>query len=1140
MNKEMIGISGVSESRAVPIISDLLSGDEQGLIITSSALRAEKLASDLSFFSEKEIILIPAEEQVFLKYEAKNHDTLIERLKALQALRTNPNVIVVVPSSGAIKRMIPHKLYEKSTLKITLGEDIDIEEVKASLVSMGYERKEIVECKGEFSVRGGIIDIFTPEGDNPYRIELFGTEIDSIRSFDVDSQRSLDSISKLDIFPAEELLADRTIFENAEKKIRSAYDAQIENMVKLGEGHEEIAEKLEQRKEELCEYVSGITNIQLLENYVHYFYDTYEYIWNYMISGTVIVEDPDRIYEHLDQREQEIKNDLAFLLETGRAVPEDSTLITGRRDLYKAYETEKVAVITPFNKQVDGISTYSRRENIVSRQIPTFGGRMDFFESELKSYLSKDYKVTICASSKERLENLKGFTDRCGLTEKVIFKEGNLSAGIDYPEEKICIISDNDIFKTSKFTGKRKKKTKSRAIQSFVDMKAGDFVVHENHGIGKFIGIEQLTVQGEQKDYLKIKYAGDDMLYVPVEQMDIVQKYIGSEGKAPKVNKLSGGDWKLTKAKAKAAIAEMATELLEMQAKRSLEKGHAFGEDDDWQRQFEDSFEFEETDDQLRSIEEIKEDMEKPMPMDRLLCGDVGFGKTEVAARAIFKCISQGMQAAVLVPTTILANQHYNTLKKRFSNFPFEIEMMSRFRTDRQQDEIAAKVKTGKIDLVIGTHRLLSSDVNFKNLGLLVIDEEQRFGVAHKEKIKKLKANVDVLTLSATPIPRTLNMSLSGIKDMSLIEEPPQERYPVQTYVMEEDDIMLREIINRELDRGGQVFVVYNRVRGIHKVAENISSLVPDAKVALAHGQMNEHTLEDVMSAFTAGEYNCLVSTTIIETGIDISNANTMIILDADKCGLSQLYQLRGRVGRSNKMAYAYLMYKKNKVLSEVAEKRLRAIKEFTEFGSGFKIAMRDLEIRGAGNLLGSEQSGHMMSIGYELYCKLVDDAMRKAKGEVVNENKEEVTVEFKSTAYIPNWYISNEMLKLQMYKKIAGIFSEDDMEEIIDEMIDRFGELPKETLNLIRISRIRALSEELSVKRIHEQKNAIIVEFAKENPLNPYALMNVNEKFGMRAFVHGGVEPYIKLTTTPIAKLDDAAELLQIIFDNRKQNATA
>ena len=660
-------------------------------------------------------------------------------------------------------------------------------------------------------------------------------------------------------------------------------------------------------------------------------------------------------------------------------------------------------------------------------------------------------------------------------------------------------------------------------------------MVHENHGIGRFLGIEQLTVQGDKKDYIKIKYAGNDMLYVPVEQMDIVQKYIGSDGVTPKINKLSSGEWKATKAKAKAAIAEMASELLELYAKRKMKPGHAFSEDTVWQKEFEDSFPYEETSDQLRSVSEIKEDMERPVAMDRLLCGDVGFGKTEVAARALFKCLADGKQAAVLVPTTILANQHYYTLKERFEQFPFKVEMLSRFRSDKQQKKIIEQLGRGEIDLIIGTHRLLSDDIKYKDLGLLVVDEEQRFGVAHKEKIKQIKENVDVLTLSATPIPRTLNMSLTGIKDMSIIEEPPEERYPVQTYVLEQEDGTLREVITRELDRGGQVFVVYNRVRGINKIAEKIRELVPEASVVVGHGQMNEHMLEDVMLSFINGEHNVLVATTIIESGIDISNANTMVVIDADRFGLSQLYQLRGRVGRSNRIAYAYLMYQKDKVLTEVAEKRLKAIKEFTEFGAGFKVAMRDLEIRGAGNLLGSQQSGHMMNIGYELYCKLVDDAIRGLKGEVVKDREEEISVELMATANIPNWYIENETLKLQMYKKIAAIRTEEDADELYDEMVDRFGDVPRETVNLIKISQIRSLAEELSAVRIHEQTDKVIVQFGEENPLSGYALLNVNEAFGMKAFVHGGKEPFIRLGTRPMNKLDDCIRLLEILNEGKK-----
>lgn len=1136
MKKGIINISGISESRCAPVISRILKEEGQSLIITATAVRAGRLASDLSFFSEKEILVLPSEDQVFLRYEAKNHDQLIERLKILKALRTGQDCIVIAPVSAAVKKITPHKNFESASFRLSLGDEVNLEAIKETLVKMGYERMDLVDSRGQFSIRGGILDIFTPDSDNPYRIELFDTEVDSLRCFDIDTQRSMENLQFVDIYPSEQLLSDKTVFNDAAQRLHREYTAQIKRLLKKGEAFEQAAENLTKRRDELCEYITNVSNLQLLENYLHYFYDDPEYLWDYMEGGTVVIDDPDRICEYLDARNAEIKDDFKVFLERGQVIPKDMELVSGKEDFYHIYQKELVYVLTPFAKTIKGVDRLTQVHHVQSRQMVAFGGRMELFASELSEYAKNNYKITIVASSKERIANLREFADRAGLLEKVSFEEGVLSAGMDFPEEKICYISENDIFSGQKLQKKKrkKKKTKSEKIQSFSDMGSGDFVVHENHGIGKFLGIEQLTVQGEQKDYLKIKYAGNDMLYVPVEQMDMIQKYIGSDGASPKLNKLSGGDWKATKAKAKAAIAEMARELLELYAQRKMQKGHAFGEDTVWQKEFEDAFPYTETDDQLRSVEEIKADMESPSAMDRLLCGDVGFGKTEVAARALFKCIADGKQAAVLVPTTILANQHYYTLKERFEQFPLKVEMLSRFRSDKQQEKIIDQLSKGQIDLVIGTHRLLSKDVKFKELGLLVVDEEQRFGVAHKEKIKQMKQNVDVLTLSATPIPRTLNMSLTGIKDMSIIEEPPEERYPVQTYVLEQEDSMIREIITRELDRGGQVFVVYNRVRGINKLADHIRDLVPEARVCVGHGQMNEHALEDVMLSFINGENNVLVATTIIESGIDIAGANTMIIIDADKFGLSQLYQLRGRVGRSNRMAYAYLMYQKDKVLTEIAEKRLKAIKEFTEFGAGFKVAMRDLEIRGAGNLLGSEQSGHMMNIGYELYCKLVDDAVRALKGEVVGENKEEISVELMVTANIPSWYIENETLKLQMYKKIAGVATEADEDEIIDEMMDRFGDVPRETLNLIRVSRIRSLAEELSVTRIYEQQGKVIVSFAEKNPLNGYALMNVNEAFGMRAFVHGGVEPYIRLTVKPMEKLKDTVKLLQLLQDQK------
>jgi len=1129
----IVHISGVSESRVAPVIARIIEDrDSQGLVIVSSSIRARRLAEDLSFFIKNNIYVVPLEEEGFIRYEAKNHDMLFERIKAQKALRTGEKCIVIAPVSAAIKKITPHSVFEENSVRLMRGETIDIEELKRKLSDMGYERAPLVEARGEFSIRGGIVDIFTADMDHPYRIELFDTEIDSIRAFDPDTQRSILNLKSIEIYPAEQMLSDKGNFKRAAEKIEKEYDAYIRKLERDDTSTEqyERIQKLEGRKGQLLEFLESGSNVQYLENYIAYFYDEPEYLWDYMVSGDIFIDDPDRIEESLSQGARERKEDFEVMLERGLVVPKDFANFSDRNDFAKVYEKTKVTIFTPFQKVIKGVPHVDAAHHIQSRQPPAFNGRLDLLETELKRYVKDGYVVTIVCANQERANNIGDFLDRCDLKENVKTAIGSLTSGIEFSQEKVCYIWDGDIFVNQKF-GKaknKKKKVSGQAIKSFSDMKKGDYVVHENHGIGKFLGIQQLTVQNIKKDYLKIKYAGEDLLYVPVEQMDIIQKYVAGDHPTPKINKLSGSEWKKTKSKVKAAIANMAKELLELLAKRKLSKGYAFSPDTVWQKEFEDSFPFQETEDQLRCISEIKDDMEKEENMDRLLCGDVGFGKTEVAARAVFKCAADGKQAVILVPTTILANQHYYTLKERFERFPFKVEMLSRFRSNAQQSEIIKKIKNGSIDVIIGTHRILSSDVQFKDLGLLVIDEEQRFGVRHKEKIKRLKKNVDILTLSATPIPRTLHMSLVGIRDMSLIEEPPEERYPVQTYVVEQEDELITEAIERELARGGQVYVVYNRVMSIHKIANKIERLVPFAKVAVGHGQMNERVLEDIMLDFINGNSNVLVATTIIESGIDIPNVNTMIILDADRFGLSQLYQLRGRVGRSNKLAFAYLMYQKDKALAETAEKRLRAIKEFTEFGAGFKVAMRDLEIRGAGNLLGMEQHGHMMMIGYELYCKLVDDAVRALGGEIVNPNKEESSVELPVTAYIPDRYISDEILKLQMYKKIAQVTSREEEEEIVDELIDRYGEIPKETENLIKVSRIRALAVRLCIMRIHEQAGKIIFVFAQENGLTAQVLVKLSESYGMRVFIHGGVKPFIRYTVKGPDKLNETIAFLE------------
>ena len=701
----MINVTGVSESRVAPAAAYYANQKDQSIIIVSTDVRAKRLASDLSFFvQDKEIITLPEEEQFLLRYAAKNQDHMLTRLRALKALRTGQPVVVIAPASAAVKKIAPHSSFEKSSFRLRLGEEVDLDKIKGKLVALGYERREMIDARGQFSVRGGILDIYTPDGETPYRIEFFGAEVDSIRAFDIDSQRSLETLQSVEIYPAEEILSEREIFQSAEQKIGKAYR---EAAKKAAVTSEELSEKIRATGEELREYAAHAANLQLLENYIHYFYDHTEYLWDYMDDGCVMIDDPERVEETLQLRTEELREDFGVMLERGQVIAEDAAVITDKTDFRKVYSKPDTVVFTPFPKRVAGVDSFDRVYNLQSRQVLTFHGKMNVLESELKAYVKKGYRVTIVCSSQERLENLREFAERIGLLEKLNFAQGSLTAGIDLPTEKVCYISESDIFETRKKSRRKKYKDKGQKLQSFADMREGDFVVHENHGIGKFVGIEQLMVQGEKKDYIKIKYAGNDMLYVPVEQMDIVQKYIGSDGGAPRINKLSGGEWKATKAKAKAAIAVMAKDLIDLYAARSMKPGHSFGKDTVWQKEFEDAFPYEETGDQLRAIEEIKQDMEKPFSMDRLLCGDVGFGKTEVAARALFKCVADGMQAAVLVPTTILANQHYYTLKERFEHFPFKVEVLSRFRTPAQQDQIITELQKGNIDLVIGTHRLL-------------------------------------------------------------------------------------------------------------------------------------------------------------------------------------------------------------------------------------------------------------------------------------------------------------------------------------------------------------------------------------------------------------------------------------------------
>jgi transcription-repair coupling factor (superfamily II helicase) len=1109
-DRTVIRVSGASEAQIAPFAARvLLEKEQQCLIVTASASKAAEITRTLSFFLPRTIRVLQEDEPVFRQYEAKSHAQMEDRLTALSELRKGLPCVVVAPVSAAVKRLPPPAFFDKYRLVFRTGERIDTDEVKRNLGAMGFERVTSVDSKGQYSFRGGILDIFAVSDAMPCRIDLIGDEIDSVKTFDPETQRSETLLGAAEIWPAAHMIVDEALFRDAARRIGNLYDGHI----RRSDG--ERAAELRAKKGRLLEYTESAFNLQFLENYIKYFYDDTAYIWNYMNDGLIILDDPDRIRETLALRDREAEADFKVMLAKGRVTPEEHDNIEGIAVYEAMLSRSPLLLFTPFATRIDGAESFTEERSVDVRRPPSAVGRMDFLESELRRYVEQGYTITVVCASEERLAGMREFLDAANLPQ-VSLAKGYLSCGIELPGEKTVYLWEDDIFSASKsrraVRGDALGRIKNASpIHAFTDIKKGDYVVHENHGIGKFIGIEQLEIQRVKKDYLKIRYAGDDMLYIPVEQMSLVQKYIGGD-EEPKVSRLSSGEWKRAKARAKKAIEDMAQELLALSADRKIASGYAFSADTVWQREFEDGFPYEETGDQLRSIASIKKDMEKSTPMDRLLCGDVGYGKTEVAARAVFKCVADGKQAAVLVPTTILANQHYMTFKQRFADFPFETEMLSRFRTEAQQNDIVARVKKGVVDIVIGTHRLLSKDIAFKDLGLLVVDEEQRFGVRHKERIKALKKNVDVLTLSATPIPRTLHMSLVGVRDMDLIEEPPEDRYPVQTYVMEQTDEVIRETVRREIDRDGQVYVVFNRINGIQRVAANIKALVPEADVAVGHGGMNEHELENVMLDFIERRHNVLVSTAIIESGIDIPNVNTILVMDSDRFGLSQLYQLRGRVGRSNRMAYAYLLYRRDKMLTEAAQKRLRAIREFTEFGAGFRIAMRDLEIRGAGNLLGAEQHGHIAGVGYELYCKLVDETVRALAGEAVNPDAEDVVFDVAVQAYIPRSYIADDVLKLQMYKRISFIRGDEDERDVTDEMIDRFGEPPRAALNLITVAKIRATARRFGVLRIGETQDGYVFDMKRDADIGEGGVERLLARYGANISFRGGEKPFIAL----------------------------
>jgi len=1072
-----VSLTGCVESQKVHMIYGLSEGCKNRLIITFSDLRVKELLEDCRFY-DRNAMSYPAKDLIFYQADIHGNQLVTERIRCLRRMLEGKPVTVVTTLSGLMTPQVPLSVFRQQLLKIDQNTQIDEADISRQLVEMGYEKSYQVESPGQFSIRGGIVDIYDLTEENPYRIELWGDEVESIRSFDVQSQRSIEKLSGITVYPASELLLSGDRLREGMKRIEKegkALEEKLRGEFKTEEAHR-IAMQLKQLREEALE-LQGAVN---LDSYVRYFYeDTVSFLDYFDREKTCIfVEEPARVREHGEAVELEFRESMMHRAEKGYILPGQMDLLYSVSEI-AAMLSRGSAVMLAALELKNTLLKADYKADIPVKSISSYNNSFEALVQDLKKYRKSGYRVLLLSGSRLRAKRLSQdlqdhelsafYTedpDRELKPGEIMTYYGHVRKGFEYPLLKFAVISESDIFGADKKKKRKKKTYEGRKINDFNELKIGDYVVHENHGLGVYKGIEKVEVEKVTKDYIKIEYRDGGVLYVLATGLGVIQKYASADAKRPKLNKLGTQEWSKTKSRVREATGEVAKDLVELYAARQQKNGYEYGKDTVWQKEFEEMFPFEETEDQLAAIAATKKDMESKRIMDRLICGDVGYGKTEIAIRAAFKAVQEGKQVVFLVPTTILAQQHYNTLVQRMKEFPVRIELLSRFRTSAQQKKTIDDLKKGMVDIVIGTHRVLSADVTFKDLGLLVVDEEQRFGVTHKEKIKKLKENVDVLTLTATPIPRTLHMSLVGIRDMSVLEEAPEDRMPIQTYVMEYNEEMVREAIVRELSREGQVYYVYNRVNNIADVAASIQTLVPEANVAFAHGQMQERELERIMYDFISGEIDVLVSTTIIETGLDISNVNTIIIHDSDNMGLSQLYQLRGRVGRSNRTAYAFLMYKRDKMLKEVAEKRLAAIREFTDLGSGFKIAMRDLEIRGAGNLLGARQHGHMQAVGYDLYCKMLNEAVKNLKGMETQEDFETV-VDLDVDAFIPPAYIVNEIQKLDIYKRIAGIENQGECNDMKEELLDRFGEVPGAVENLLRIAMIRVRAHRLYMTEV-------------------------------------------------------------------------
>ena len=1134
-----VQVEGLAAGAKAYFLAGLFRRHERTIfVVTYSNEQGERLYEDISAFGleDREVLYFPAVETLLYEEAFPDFRVVGHRLLTLDALAHGRKAVVVAPIHSTLRKTVPPEELRSSRIAIKVGESLDIEEFLIKLVGLGYEREEIVDRHSKFSHRGGIIDVFPASSENPIRIELFGDDVESIREFDAGSQRSIHKLESVDILPAREMLLREEHIAVAVKTLRKELAARVGAL--KAEGREEDADRLALKVEDDITRLSNLAYFDGCEYYMPHFYGEGHTIIDYLPEDALVVlDEPLQVRSHWDSIEAESVETLSTRSERGDilppSIPHNITFDSAMKHVGGRQKVFFSLLARPIHW-----TQIQHHINIPSSSMDAYGGRIDQLAEQVKAWLENGVMVAAVSAQHHRLTEILtehklpvAKLDDLQEVKPGLYVTGSmhgkstLASGFKLPDAKLMLLTDSEVFGASKFYRPRRVFREGTPISSLLDLKVGDYVTHINHGIGIYNGLNTLTQAGVERDYLLLEYAGGDKLYVPADQIDRVQKYIGVEGQPPQVHRLGGAEWARTTRRVKQAVREMAKELIELYAWRQASGGYSFGPDTPWQQEMESAFPYQETPDQMNAINDVKHDLEEHKPMDRLICGDVGYGKTEVAIRAAFKAVNEGKQVAILSPTTVLAQQHLNTFTGRMAAFPVTIEMLSRFRSAKEQKKTIEKLKVGAVDIVIGTHRMLSKDVVFKDLGLLIIDEEQRFGVGQKERIKQFRKTVDVLAMTATPIPRTLHMSLSGIRDMSIMNDPPEGRSPVKTYIKEADDELMREAIIREMDRDGQVYFIHNRVENIAHIAAHVQTLVPHARIDVGHGQMSEDDLERVMLDFYDRKCDVLVCTTIVESGLDIPNVNTIIINDADKMGLAQLYQLRGRVGRSDRQAYAYLLYKADKVLTEIAEKRLDAMKEFTSLGSGFKVAMRDLEIRGAGNLLGAEQHGQMASVGFDIYCQLLSQAVSEMKGEEPTDINLP-PVDLPLDAHIPNSYIKDEALRILFYKKLAAAKTVGEVQQLQEEFEDRFGDPPRPIWNSLAIIRLRLRALELGIMSIAAERKQISIKLAAGVRLPPEICRSLSIEHRRHLFTPDRVA-INPASTRILAEVEDMVEII-------------